>query len=155
MSDSRAPRILEAGINAFAVTTGVILAFGYGRGGMLLPFIRVGRRVVREITLPSVGDATIGLIVHFGQSLALGAIAVFLAGSGELRMRIRAALITVALWQLAALLPWFAAIRADVSLNLSTIARAGIALLLIAALALGSRARLATAPHSHEPATLD
>lgn len=141
MTSSRAARIVEAGTTAFAVTTGAILAFGRGRGGAVLPFVRVGRRVVREVTLPAFGDATIGLIVHLGQSLALGALVVFLSGSLRTAARVRAALITVALWQLAALVPGFASIRADASLGLSTFARGGLALMLIVALVVGSRGR--------------
>jgi hypothetical protein len=140
---SRAARILEAGITAFAATTGAILAFGHSRGGALLPFVRVGRRVVREVTLPAIGDATLGLFVHFGQSLALGAVVVFLAQTQRTASRVRAALIAVLLWLVAALIPWFAAIRADASLGLSSIARAGLALILVGALVAGSRGRVA------------
>jgi hypothetical protein len=141
VTPSRAGRILEAGITAFAATTGAILAFGHSRGGALLPFTTVGRRVVREVTLPIVGDATVGLIVHFGQCLALGALVVLLAPSGDRRSRVRAALLTVLLWHLAAMVSWFSAIRADSSLSISTFARAGFALVLVLALVVGSRDR--------------
>jgi len=141
VTSSRAARILETGLTAFAATTGAILVFGRGRGGALLPFVRVGRRVVREITLPPIGDATLGLLVHLGQSLALGAVVVLLAQTPRLASRVRAALVAVVLWQLSALIPWFSAIRADASLGLSTIARAGLALILVVALIVGSRGR--------------
>ena len=141
MLTSRAARVLEAGFTAFAATTGAILAFGHGRGGALLPFVRVGRRVVREVTLPAIGDATLGLVVHLGQSLALGAVAVLLSQTTRTASRVRAALIAVLLWHLAALVPWFAAIRADASLGLSPITRAGLALILVVALVVGSRGR--------------
>jgi hypothetical protein len=96
---------------------------------------------VREVTLPAIGDATLGLLVHLGQSLALGALVVFLARTPLRASRVRAALVTVVLWHLAALIPWFAAIRADASLALSSVARAGLALVLIVALVVGSRDR--------------
>jgi hypothetical protein len=96
---------------------------------------------VREVTLPAMGDATIGLLVHLGQSLALGALVVFLSEASRRDTRIRAALLTVLLWHLAALVPWFVAIRADASLGLSTIARAGLSLILVVALVVGSRGR--------------
>lgn len=110
---------------------------------MLLPFVRVGRRVVRDVTLPAIGDATLGLLVHLGQSLALGALVVFLAQAMRGNSRVRAALIAVVLWHLAALVPWFAAIRVDASLGLSSIARAGLAGILVVALVVGSRGRTA------------
>jgi hypothetical protein len=110
---------------------------------------------VREITLPLLGDAGVGLLVHLGQSLALGAIAVLLTRSFETRARVRAALITVALWQLVAVVPGFSAIRADAAMNLSVVARIGLALLLIVALTFGTRGR-ATAPRfSREDVYLD
>ncbi len=142
MNTGRATRILEAGITAFAATTGAILAFGRGRGGALLPFVRVGRRVVREVTVPVLGDAGVGLIVHLGQSLALGALTVLLSGSLRTATRVRAALVTVLLWQIAAMVPWFAAIRADASLGLSTFARVGLAAVLTVSLVVGSRGRM-------------
>ena len=141
MTSSRAARIIEAGITAFAATTGAILAFGHSRGGALLPFVRVGRRVVREVTLPALGDATLGLLVHLGQSLALGALVVILSANARTASRVRAALIAVVLWQLSALVPWFLAIRPDASLALSTFARAGLALVLVVSLVVGSRGR--------------
>jgi hypothetical protein len=141
VTTTRAARILEAGITAFAATTGAILAFGHSRGGALLPFVRVGRRVVREVTLPVIGDATLGVVVHLGQSLALGALVVLLAQNSRRASRVRAALITVVLWHLTALVPWFAAIRADASLGLAPVARVGLALILVVALVVGSRGR--------------
>jgi hypothetical protein len=89
------------------------------------------------------GDATVGLIVHLGQSLALGALVVLLSEASRTATRVRAALLTVLLWHLAALLPWFVAIRADASLGLSPFARGGLALILVVALVVGSRGRAA------------
>jgi hypothetical protein len=106
---------------------------------------------VREVTLPAIGDATVGLIVHLGQSLALGALVVLLSEATRTSTRVRAALLTVLLWHLAALLPWLVAIRADASLALSPFARAGLALILIVALVVGSRGRVAETDRAESP----
>jgi hypothetical protein len=151
VTTSRAARILEAGITAFAFTTGALLVFGYSRGGSLLPFITVGRRVVRDVTLPVAVEAGVGLIVHFGQCLALGALVVFLTTGPHRIYRIRAALLTVVLWHLAAMVSWFTAIRADAALNLSAVVRGGLAVILIVALVVGSRGRTVDASAPARP----
>ena len=142
-----ASRTVWAGITAFTATTGALLAFAYARGGMFVPFARIGRRVALNVALPYWGDTLVGMVVHLGQSLALGALTVLLAGAWPAASRLRAALLVVLCWQLATIVPWLAVIRVDLSVELSPIARLGLAVLLVAALAMGQGKR-ATQEHA-------
>jgi hypothetical protein len=138
---SNATRILGAGIAVFTLLTGALLVFGHNRGGALAPFARVGRNVARDVSLSQAGDAAVGLVVHLGQSLALGALAVLLLSVLRPPSRLRAALIVVLVWQLAALVPWFAVIRPESSVSLTPLARALMAVLLVVAVVVGTGRR--------------
>lgn len=133
---------VDAGIAAFAATTGALLMFANARGSAVAPFAAIGRRVARDIVLPLWGDVTLGLGVHLGQCLALGAATALLLGAAaDWRARIRAALVVVFVWELAARVAWLAVVRADVVSGLSTASRAGLAVLMIGALAVGPRGK--------------
>lgn len=136
---NRAGRIVEAGLAAFGATTGALLVFGHQRGGAWAPFADVGRHVARDIVLPVWGDVSIGLAVHLGHSLALGAVAVLVRGATRSLSRVRAALVVAVLWQLASLVPWLAVIRADMTIRLTTGERVALILLMVAALTLGPK----------------
>jgi len=131
----RAPRILEAGLAAFGGTLGALLIFARHSGSALEPFIVVGARVVRDVVLPLWVSALVGVLVHLGQCLALGAATVYLREIIPSGSRLRAALLVLILWQLAALLPWIAVIRADLAIHLTIAQRIVIAVLVGAALA--------------------
>ena len=129
----------DAGLAAFAATTGALLMFGRSRGGSFFAFADVGRHVMREIHLPYWGDAIIGMGIHLGEMTLLGvAITTVLAG-WRAHARWRSAAIVVCVWQLGALFTPFALVRADMAAGLSVRIQFGIAALLVAALALGAR----------------
>jgi hypothetical protein len=89
--------------------------------------------------LPGWGDAVLGLAVHSGQCLILGAATALLLGDGGWASRLRSALVVVAAWELLARLQWFAIVRADIAAGLSLPAQIGLALLLAGALAIAPR----------------
>jgi hypothetical protein len=132
-------RALDGGSAVFAVTTGAILAFAFRRDGLFAPFAHVGRRIARDIVLPVWGDVTIGLVVHLGESFALGALAAALYTPATRAPRLRAAALATAVWLLTTWLPWVAVLRADLAVGLSTSLRVGFTLLVIAALTFGPR----------------
>ena len=136
---SRVAWLFDAGLAAFAASTGALLAFAYVQGDTLAPFALVGRRVARDIVFSTGGDAAIGLAVHFGQSIALGAAMALLLGAERISSRVRSALIVVLCWQLVAFVPWIAVVRADIAIGLTPLPRVGLAALLTAALALAPR----------------
>lgn len=142
-ASSRLTWALDAGLAAFAGTTGAILTFGRLRGGAFAAFEVIGRRVALDVALPRWGDAAVGLAVHAGQCLALGGAAALLLGAGRIESRLRAGLFVVFAWELAARVPWLAFVRADVAAGFSVWPRAALALLLGAALAFAPRARTA------------
>ena len=142
-ASSRLAWALDAGLAAFAGTTGAILTFGRLRGGAFAAFEVIGRRVALDVALPRWGDAAVGLAVHAGQCLALGGAAALLLGAGRIESRLRAGLFVVFAWELAARVPWLAFVRADVAAGFSVWPRAALALLLGAALAFAPRARTA------------
>jgi len=138
-ASSRITWALDAGLAAFAGTTGAMLAFGRLRGGAFASFEVIGRRVALDVALPRWGDILLGLVVHAGQCLALGAGAALLLGAGRIGSRLRAALLIVFAWELAARVPWLAFVRADVAAGFGVWPRAALAVLLGAALAFAPR----------------
>jgi hypothetical protein len=136
---SRPAWALDAGVGAFAATTGALLVFARQRGGMFSPFAQVGRRFARDIALPYWGDATAGLVIHFGEALVLGACTAVLLGAGGARARVRAALLVVLLWEVAPLIAPLAAVRVDIAADLPVVERAGLAFVLLIALTLAPR----------------
>lgn len=138
-SGSRLATALEAGLAVFAVTAGALMTFGARRSGSFSAFTEVGSRIARDVVLPRWGDALLGVGAHLGQSLVLGAVTAFLLGGRPDASRLRAALIAVILWQVAALVPWIAAVRADLALPLGPVARIGLTALVVAALAIVPR----------------
>jgi hypothetical protein len=133
--------VLDAALASFAVTGGALMAFGRLRDGAFSAFAVVGRRVTRDVVLPYWGDALVGLAVHAGQCVALGAAAAVLLGAGRAGSRVRTALVVVLAWELAARFAWLAFVRADVAAGLSFWPRALVAVLLGAALAIAPRRR--------------
>ena len=132
-------RAIDAGLAAFAATTGALLVFGHAGAGTFTAFAIVGRRVARDIVLSTGGDVLVGLMVHLGESMVLGALTAAVLGAGTVSNRLRAALAVVLLWELAPLIGVFAALRADVAADLSAAQRVALALVLVAALALAPR----------------
>lgn len=129
----------DAGLTAFAATTGALLMLGRNRGGSLFAFADVGRHVMREIYLPYWGDAIIGMAIHLGEMTLLGVAVTALLAGWRAHARWRSAAIVVFVWQLGALFTPFALVRADITAGLSVRIQFGIAALLVAALALGTR----------------
>jgi hypothetical protein len=133
--------MLDAAVAASALTTGALLAFGRSRGGMWAPFASVGRRAAGGGPLePPQLEVLIGVGVHLGQMVALGAATALLLGGGRVSSRLRAALLVVLAWELAArLLPWLPGLRVDAALGLPLLPRVGLAAVLVLALAFAPR----------------
>ena len=129
----------DAGLAAFAATTGALLALGRTREGWLFAFADVGRHVMRDIYLPYWGDAIIGMAIHLGEMTLLGVAVTALLAGWRAHARWRSAAIVVFVWQLGALFAPFALVRADITAGLSVRIQFGVAALLVAALALGTR----------------
>jgi hypothetical protein len=129
----------DAGLAAFAATTGALLMLGRTRGGSLFAFADVGRHVMREIHLPYWGEAVIGLGIHLGEMTLLGVAVTAVLTAWRAHARWRSAAIVVLVWQLGALFTPFALVRADITAGLSVRIQFGIAALLVTALALGAR----------------
>jgi hypothetical protein len=129
----------DAGLAAFAATTGALLVFGRTRGGFLSAFADVGRHVMRDILLPYWGDALIGLGIHLGEMTLLGVATAALVAAWHQRARWRSSGVVVAVWELGSFFPPFAVVRPDVAAALSLAQQAGVAALLLVALALGAR----------------
>jgi hypothetical protein len=121
----------DAGLAAFAATTGALLMLGRTRGGSLFAFADVGRHVMREIYLPYWGDVVVGMAIHLGEMTLLGVAVTAVLAGWRAHARWRSAGIVV--------FAPFALVRADVAAGLSVRIQFGIAVLLVTALALGTR----------------
>jgi hypothetical protein len=136
---SRPSWALDAGIGAFAVTFGALLAFAWRAGSAFAPFAAVGERVARPAVLSSPLNVALGVAVHLGESLLLGVVmaAVLSATSG--RARLRAATTVTIAWVIAARWNALAVVRVDVAAQLSLPQYALVMTLLAIALALAPR----------------
>jgi hypothetical protein len=139
VAPSRLAWFLDAAIAAGAASTGALLIFGRARDGMWAGFAQVGRVVGREWTQSVAAQAALGLVVHLGQMAALGAAMALLLGSTRISSRLRAALLIVLAWEIAARVPWLAVLRADMASNLALAPRIGLVALVALALAFAPR----------------
>lgn len=113
--------------------------FATHRGSAFAPYATVGARVSLDAVLPPGAHTLIGLAVHAGESLALGALVVILSQAWPRSPRVVTALTAVVLYEIVSRLPWIAVLRADLALPLTAVARAGLALLLVVALSTRTR----------------
>jgi len=132
---------LDAGVAAGALTTGALLAFGRARAGLTEGFRRVGEVVAGTGTLSAPLEVAVGLLVHWGQMIALGAAMALLLGGTRIASRLRAALLVVLAWELWGRVAWMAVLRVDLVSGLATAPRIGLAVVVVVALALAPRRR--------------
>jgi len=136
---SRLAWCVDASVAAGAVTTGALLAFGRSRDGAWAGFRRVGEVVAGSPELGALATTGLGVLVHWGQMVALGASTALLLGGSRIASRLRAALLVVLAWEMLARVPWIAVLRADYAAGLAPAPRIGLAALLALTLALAPR----------------
>ncbi len=138
---SRLTWCVDASVAAGAVTTGALLAFGRARDGAWAGFRRVGEVVAGSGDLGAAATTGLGVVVHWGQMIALGAATALLLGGSRVASRLRAALLVVLAWEVIARVPWVAVLRADFAAGLAPAPRIGLAALLALTLAFAPRRR--------------
>jgi hypothetical protein len=131
--------MLEIALATFGVTLGALMAFGRMRSGPFWAFAMVGRRVTRGLAQSPWIDVLVGVLVHAGQCVAIGAAAALMLGAGRIESRIRTALIVVLIWEMAARIAWLGSVRVDVAADFSFWPRALLAVLIGAAVVIAPR----------------